>query len=291
MRSRRALLYMPGDDLHKIRKATTLNVDCICMDMEDGVALNRKAEARQTILTALETLDFGRSERMVRINAVGSGLETDDLQAVFTAGPHIRPDSIVTPKVESAEQVRWVSAQIAQAEQRHAWPAGGIGMVILVETALGIVRLAEILSADPRLQAVVFGSEDLAGDIGAVRTPEAWEIFYARSAIVTHAAAFHLQAIDMVYVNFRDPEGLRAEALQGARMGYVGKQIIHPSQVQPTQAAFTPSPEAVAHARRVVEAFEAHQNEGRGAFDLDGKMVDMPILKAALGVLERAKNQ
>jgi len=280
---------MPGDDLHKIRKATTLNVDCVCMDMEDGVALNRKAEARQTILTALETLDFGRSERMVRINAVGTGLESDDLQAVLTAGPHIRPDSIVIPKVESAEQVRWVSAQIAQAEQRHGWPTGGIGLVILVETALGIVRLAEILSADPRLQAVVFGSEDLAGDIGAVRTPEAWEIFYARSAIVTHAAAFNLQAIDMVYVNFRDPEGLRAEALQGARMGYVGKQIIHPSQVQPTQIAFTPSPEAVAHARRVVEAFEAHQSEGRGAFDLDGKMVDMPILKAALGVLERAK--
>lgn len=289
MRARRALLYMPGDDLHKIRKATTLNVDCICMDMEDGVALNRKVEARQTILTALQELDFGRSERMVRINAVGSGLEADDLQAVFGAGAHIRPDSIVVPKVESAGQVRWVSSQIAGAEGRYGWPAGGIGMVILVETALGIVSLREILSADARLQAVVFGSEDLAGDIGAVRTPEAWEVFYARSAIVTHAAAYNLQAIDMVYVNFRDIPGLQAEALQGARMGYAGKQIIHPNQVEPVQAAFTPSAEALAHALRLVAAFEAHQKEGRGAFAFDGKMVDMPILKAAQRVVERAQ--
>ena len=289
MRASRALMYTPGDDLHKIKKATPLHVDRICMDMEDGVAINRKAESRQTIVTALETLDFGRSERMVRINAVGSELEAADLAAVFSAGAHIRPDSIVVPKVESPDQVIWVSQQIAQAERRWGWPVGGIGLVILVESALGIVRLGQILSADERLQAVVFGSEDLAGDIGAVRTPEAWEVFYARSAIVTHAAAFNLQAIDMVYVDFRDLAGLQAEALQGARLGYSGKQIIHPNQVGPVQAAFSPSPEALAHARRVQAAFEAHQSQGRGAFALDGKMVDMPMLKAAQRVLERAQ--
>ncbi len=127
MRARRALLYMPGDDLHKIGKVTTLGVDCACMDMEDGVALNRKVEARQVIVHALQSVDFGCSERLVRINAIGSGLETDDLDALFgdSAPPDLRrPDGIVVPKVESPEQVHWISARLAQAEQRFGWEPG-----------------------------------------------------------------------------------------------------------------------------------------------------------------------
>jgi citrate lyase beta subunit len=279
MRARRALLYMPGDDLHKIRKAATLGVDCICMDLEDGVAQNRKAEARATIAQALAELDFGPAERLVRINPIGSGLEADDLTAALAA----RPDGIVVPKVESAAQIQWVDAEITR---QQAVPTA---LIVLVETALGIVRLAEIAAAAPRLEAIIFGAEDLAGDIGAVRTPGGEEVFYARSAIVTHAAAFGLQAIDMVFVDFHDPEGLRAEALAGARLGYSGKQIIHPAQVEPTQAAFTPSAAEIAAAQRLVDAFAAHQAAGRGAFALDGKMVDAPVMKAAARVLSRAR--
>ncbi len=285
MRARRALLYMPGDDLHKIRKAATLNVDCICMDMEDGVAVNRKAEARATIAAALQSLDFGRSERLARINPVGSGLEREDLAVVLPA----RPDGIVVPKVETGAQVRWVSAQIGAAENERGWPAGEIVLIVLVETARGIVNLAEIASADPRLQALIFGAEDLAGDIGATRTPEGWEVFYARSAVVTHAAAFDLQAIDMVFIDFRDAEGLSREAYQGARLGYSGKQIIHPAQVEPVQQAFTPSDQEIAQALRIMAAFSSHQEAGRGAFALDGKMIDAPIVKAAERVLARAR--
>ena len=139
MRARRALLYMPGDDLHKVSKAATLGVDCACLDMEDGVALNRKAEARQVIVDALQTLDFGRSERLVRINAIGSGLETDDLGALFgeraPTNP-ARPDGIVVPKVESPEQVHWVNDWLAQAEQRHGWAPGSLALIIQIETAL-----------------------------------------------------------------------------------------------------------------------------------------------------------
>ncbi len=285
MRARRALLYMPGDDLHKIRKATTLNVDCICMDMEDGVAANRKAEARATIASALGSLDFGRSERLARINPVGSGLESEDLAVVLPA----RPDGIVVPKVESAAQVRWVSSRIARAEGEHGWPPGAIVLIVLVETARGIVNLAEIAGADPRLQALIFGAEDLAGDMGMVRTREGWEIFYARSAVVTHAAAYNLQAIDMVTIDFRDRESLIREALQGAQMGFAGKQVIHPSQVEPVQEAFTPSAEEIARAERVMEAFSRQQEAGFGAFALDGKMIDAPIVKAAERVLSRAR--
>jgi citrate lyase beta subunit len=255
------------------------------MDIEDGVALNRKDEARATIMEALRTVDFGRAERLVRVNPVGSTLIEADLQAVLPA----QPDGLVIPKVQNAEQVRWVSARLAQAEREQGRLEGATILLALIETARGVVNLKEIASSDPRLQALIFGAEDLAGDIGAVRTREGWEIFYARSAVVTHAAAFGLQALDMVFMNLQDTTELRAECAQAARMAYTGKQVIHPRQVEPVQEAFTPSSEVIAHARRVVEAASQHQQAGAGAFVLDGKMVDAPVVKAAEWVLERAR--
>ncbi|MHB1118500.1 MAG: HpcH/HpaI aldolase/citrate lyase family protein [Bellilinea sp.] len=285
LRSRRALLYVPGDDLHKVEKAAVLGADCVCLDIEDGVALNRKADARATIAGVLSRLDFGRSERLVRINPVGSGLENDDLAAILPA----HPDGIVIPKVQNAGQVQWVSKQIAEAENFYGWEIGGIILLALIESARGVVNLKEIAGADPRLQALIFGAEDLAGDIGAVRTRPGWEIFYARSAVVTHAAAFGLQAIDMVWMDLHDVDGLREESRQGAQMAYAGKQIIHPNQVEPAHTAFAPSDEAIAQARRVVEAAARQQDAGKGAFALAGKMVDMPVVKAAEWVLARAR--
>ena len=285
MRARRGLLYMPGDDLHKVQKATTLGVDTICMDIEDGVALNRKQAARDTIAVALQTLDFGKSERLVRINPVGSGLENEDLLSVL---PY-RPDGIVIPKVQEGDQVRWVSEKISEFERKHAWQAGGIILLALVESARAIVNLAEIASASYRLQGLIFGAEDLAGDIGAVRTRPGWEVFYARSAAVTYAAAFGLQAIDMVFLDFKDEQGLQAESIQGVQMGYSGKQLIHPNQVAPVQEVFSPSDEAIAQALRVLEAAAQQQEAGKGAFALDGKMVDAPVVKTAEWVLARAR--
>jgi len=285
MRARRALLYMPGDDLHKIQKAIGLNVDTICMDIEDAVAHNRKADARATIAEALRTLDFGRSEKLVRINPVGSGLEEDDLLAVLPA----MPDGLVLPKVGDAEYIRWVSYQLTEAERSAGRPEGSMILLALIETARGVVNLKEICQASPRLQGLIFGAEDLAGDIGAVRTRAGWEVFYARSAVVTHAAAYGLQALDMVFMDLHDIDGLREESEEGARMAYTGKQIIHPRQVEPVQAAYTPSAEAIAHARRVVEAAAQNQQAGAGAFVLDGKMVDMPVVRAAERILDRAR--
>jgi citrate lyase beta subunit len=285
MRARRAVLYMPGDDERKIRKAATLGADCVCLDMEDGVALSRKDEARALIPAMLAQLDFGRAERLVRINPFGTGMEADDIRAALA----VRPDGVVIPKVETGDAIRWASSEIATAERKHGWPAGEIALIVMVETALGIVNLREIASSDPRLQGLIFGAEDLAGDIGAVRTPEAWEVFYARSAVVTHAAAFGLQAIDMVYIDYKDTEGLVRESAEGARMGYTGKQVIHPNQIAPVQGAFTPDDAAVMHAQRVMNAMTENQAAGKGAFSLDGKMIDMPLVKAAERVLARAK--
>ncbi len=284
MHSRRALLYMPGDDWKKITKATTLGVDCICMDMEDGVAYNRKAEARQTIARALRELDFGPAEKLARINPVGSGLEAEDLAAVLP----FRPEGIVVPKVDSLAQLAWVGEQIEDAELDRGWPLNSIRMIAIIESPRAILDIKEIASF-PRLDALVFGAEDYAASAGAVRTPEAWEVFYARSAVVTAAAAYGLQAIDMVSVDFKDLEGLRAEAGFGAKLGFAGKQVIHPNQIGPVQAAFTPDERSIVQAREVIAAFEAAEKEGRGALALDGRMIDMPLVKAARQVLERAR--
>jgi citrate lyase beta subunit len=284
MHARRALLYMPGDDRHKIEKALTLGVDCICMDMEDGVAFNRKSEARSTIAQALRELEFGKSEKLARINAVGSGMEKDDILAVLPC----RPDGIVIPKMEELSQIEWASETIEAAELRNGWPVGSIRILVDVETARGMLNLKEIAS-HPRLDALIFGGEDFAASVGATRTQEATELLYAREATVITAAAYGLQAIDIVAIDFKDLDALRQESEFGARLGFTGKQIIHPAQVGPVQTAFTPDDAAIAHAQRIVQTFEASQAKGAGAYALDGKMIDRPLLKNAQKVLDRAK--
>jgi citrate lyase subunit beta-like protein len=284
MRSRRALLYMPGDNWKMITKSITLGVDSICMDMEDGAAITKKAEARQTIAKALQELDFGESEKLARINSVGSGWEKDDIEAVL---PY-QPDGIVIPKVESYEQIEWASKIIEEAELNYGWRVNSLRILIGIETARGVLNLKEIAS-HPRLDAIIFGGEDFAASIGANRTKEAIELLYARQAVIIACAANDLQAIDIVTIDYKDEENLRHESEFGARLGFSGKQIIHPAQVAVVQKAFTPSEEEIAYAKRIVETFEASQKEGRGAYSLDGKMIDMPLLKHAQKVLARAK--
>ncbi len=284
IRPRRAVLFMPGDDLHKIKKAAALAVDSVIMDLEDGVAFNRKAEARQTVAHALTQLDFGASERLVRINPPSSAFEIDDLNAVLPA----HPDGIVIPKVEGADQVQYICDIIAHAEQAAGWELGAIRVLAIIETARGVMNLRDIADADARMDALMFGAEDLAGDIGAIRTPEGWEVFYARSAVVTAAAAYGRQAIDSVFVTLDNLEGLRRETQQALALGYAGKMAIHPRQVPVITEVFTPSDTAVANARHLIEAHAAHQAAGSGVFVWEGRMVDMPMIRAAERVLARA---
>jgi citrate lyase beta subunit len=286
------MLYMPGDSLRKISKAAQLEVDSIVMDLEDGVAFNQKDEARRVSVEALGTLDFGRSERLIRLNPPLSR-ETDRATDLFLADFNntidAHPDGYVIPKVETARQIQIVEHHLDEAERRHGWPAGSIRLLALVETALGVMNLAGVAQASPRLAALMFGAEDLAGDLGAQRTRAGWEVFYARSAVVTAAAAFGLQAIDMVFVDLQDLEGLAAEATLARQMGYEGKMAIHPRQVEVLNRVFAPSPDEIERARRLVEAHAAHQAAGTGAFELGGKMVDLPVVRAAERVLAKAR--
>ncbi|MBP7687079.1 MAG: CoA ester lyase [Thermoflexales bacterium] len=276
MHIRRCLLFMPGDDLKKIQKGISLGVDAIVMDLEDGVALSRKEAARATIATALSDLDFGRSEKIVRLNPIGSGLEFDDLSAILA----LQPDSLMLPKVERADQVQWLD---------HALAGTKIRILAIIETACGVVNLKEIAQASDRLEALIFGAEDLAGDIGATRTPAGWEVFYARSAVVTHAAACGLQAIDTLCVDFNDEAALIEDCRFGVQLGFSGKLAIHPKQVAVIQDAFTPSVETIAAAQRLIDAHSQHQASGVGAFAYEGKMIDRPAIRAAEQVLAKAR--
>lgn len=284
MRSRRALLYVPADDERKINKAASLPVDCVILDLEDGVAPGRKDAARESAVRALQRMDFGNAERLVRINPVDRQPGLQDLEAILPA----RPDGILLPKIDSADTVHRVSETIARMEKKRGWPAGGIALIVIAETARAILRLETICSAEERVQAVIFGAEDLAADIGAVRSAGGMEVFTARSLVVLNAAAAGIQALDVVNVNYRDLEALYADARQAAGMGFAGKQIIHPAQIDPVQRAFTPSEDEVRQAQELIRAFEASVANGKGAFGLDGRMVDMPVIRRAENVLSRA---
>lgn len=209
----------------------------------------------------------------------------DDLAAVRKA----RPDGVVIPKVESAEDLLQIDRFLTQAEQEEGWPEGAIKLHGLIESARGVLFLPQIVAATPRLATLMFGAEDLAGDMGAIRTKEGQEIFYARSAVVTAAAAFGLDVLDMIYTDFRDMEGLAAECQQARQLGYTGKMAIHPKQVAVINEAFSPSPEEIAAATELIAAHDAHQAAGTGAFAFNGKMVDMPMIRAAESIVEKAR--
>ena len=274
---------MPGDSQRKIEKGAGLDVDGVIMDLEDGVALSQKAGAREVTLNALQTLDFGTSEKLVRINPIKSGLEWDDLAATIDG----KPDAYIIPKAERAKPIEKISRWLTIEEDKHGWPDGSIRILAIIETARGVVNLPKITRASSRLDALIFGAEDLASSLGAVRTPGMAEVAYARSAVVIHARARHLQAIDTPYVELQNAEGLAAEAKSARQMGYDGKLAIHPAQVPVITEAFTPDAEEIAQAETLIAAFEAHGEQGTGVFSYEGRMVDMPMIRAARNVLVR----
>lgn len=287
MRIRRALLFMPGDDRAKIEKGAGLDVDSIIMDLEDGVALNRKAPARETVLKALKEVPFNDIECLVRINPVTylHSMWQHDLETTLPG----RPDGYVIPKVENAEQIHRVAEIITQFEKQQRWTEGEIRLLAIIESAKGVVNLNAIASSSDRLDGLIFGAEDLAGDIGAMRTPDGWEVFYARSAVVIHAAAYRLQAIDTPFVDLTvEDSQLLTETEQAHYMGYTGKLAIHPKQVPVIQSVFTPTHAQIERAQALITAHNAHQAEGTGVFVHEGKMVDMPMIRAAETVIARA---
>lgn len=283
--ARRSLLFVPGDSQRKIDKITELAADAIILDLEDAVAPSQKDEARRRVCQVLAALDFGPKERLVRLNAPSSPFLQDDLTAVT----HARPDGLVIPKVQNAAGLQMIGQTVSQIEQQQQWPSGRITLLAIIESAQALVNLKEIAASTSRLSALIFGAEDFTADIGALRTQAGWEILHARSAVVTNAAAYNLDAIDTVVNDYKDKAGLLADAQMGRNLGFKGKLAIHPAQVEIINTVFSPSPEEIAHAQTILKKAAQHQASGTGVFTIGSTMVDAPIIRAAQNLIERAR--
>ncbi|KAI7866723.1 Pyruvate/Phosphoenolpyruvate kinase-like domain-containing protein [Spinellus fusiger] len=272
-RIRRTLFYVPGSDERKIHKSISMKVDCVVYDLEDSVSDNKKGIARHQVIDALEASEHGKTEKAVRINAVGSGLELDDLNLHSK-----RLQTIVIPKVQSAKDIQFVSRMIdvvAVESQRER-----IRLIASMESALGIMNIKEIATADPRLDALI---------VSLIRTSSRKEMMFPRQTIVNAATAYGLQAIDLVCVDYQNEQVLLEECKEGREFGFSGKQAIHPSQIDTIQRTFLPDPADVEKAARILEKTEMFAAKGVGAFALDGKMIDMPVMKWAQKIIDKAK--
>lgn len=301
-RPHRAMLYLPGSNTKILMKGTTLHVDSVCMDLEDSVAASQKATARQNIIQALANSQNNTQsnttedkklhmlpERYVRINPVGSGYEEDDIRAIFGAKDSVLPDAIVLPKVESIAHLDWVESRVQQLIKHHGkHNSGRIPIIAIIETAKAIVNLPSIVQSS-HLCALIFGADDFAASIGASRSPANDEVAYARAATLTAAKAYNLDALDMVCIDFNDNERFRRECTEGARMGFNGKQVIHPNQLPIANECFAPSKERIEWAEQIVTANMNHNASGKGAFQLNGQMIDAPTVKQAEVVLAKAR--
>lgn len=294
IKPRRAILYVPGNDRRKIDKVRTVNVDCAVLDCEDGVAMSMKSEARNLISTIDENFDFGRSEYAVRINSIDSGLADEDLRSILTSKR--LPDTIMIPKVEDVNHVVWIDEKI-KSYLKSSSNNRKLSLVIFIESAKSFLNLQKICESAVNLlnnkmcsiEGLVFGSDDFCADIGATRSTEGLELLAARQIFVIVAKCFRLQAIDMVHINYKDIDGLSKISTEGAKMGFTGKQVIHPNQVPIVQKAFSPSEEKIKWATDLIRQFELHQKEGRGAFTFQGAMIDKPLLLQAQNIINIAK--
>eukprot|EP00064_Thunnus_orientalis_P008189 superscaffoldBa00000959_g8212 len=256
-----------------------------------GVAepIGVKTEARETIPRMLAELDLGRTEKCVRVNSVSSGLAEADLQVILEA--EVLPPAIMLPKVEDTQEVQWFVDRFQHNLKGRALTEP-IRLVTFVETAVGLLNFKVVCEEIRRLapkaglhhDGVVFGSDDFCASIGATRTKDARELLYARQKVVVTTKAFGLQAIDLVHIDYKDTEGLRQQAREGALMGFTGK-VIHPGQIQVVQEEFSPSQQRVQWAKELIAAFDQYQKEGKGAFTFRGSMIDMPSLKQAQNIL------
>jgi citrate lyase subunit beta/citryl-CoA lyase len=284
----RSLLFVPAHDERKLAKGLTCGADALIVDLEDAVPDADKARARG-MCAEFVGQHHARLPLFVRVNAISTGMLLEDLAAVVGA----RPAGIMLPKCASGRDIALVDAYLAALEVREGLAVGAIRILpIVTESAASLFSIGSYGEMpNPRLCGMLWGGEDLAADIGSAanRGPDGrYSAPYqlARSLTLLGASAAAVPAVDAVYTNFRDTEGLLAEATEALRDGFSSKAAIHPDQVGPINAAFTPDPQDVARARRVLDAFDAAP--GQGAIAIDGKMLDRPHYRAAQRLLARA---
>ena len=277
-RPRRSVIYMPGANTRALEKAKSLPADSLILDLEDAVAPDAKAQARENIRAALVT-GFGHREAVVRINGLNTQWGLDDLKAFADT----KADAILLPKVESASQIRDVASLLKQFN-----PESTMKIWAMIETPLAIFKLPEIASSHPMLEALVLGTSDLVKDLHARHTPSRVETQTALSLSVLAARAHQLCVLDGVHLSLDDEDGLRQSCIQGRDMGFDGKTLIHPSQIALANQIFGPLPEEIDEARQRITAYEAAISSGAGIAVLNGKLVEELHIQDAKRILALA---
>jgi citrate lyase subunit beta/citryl-CoA lyase len=289
-RLRRSAHFVPGANEKMLHKSIATAADCLILDLEDAVVPDRKDDARVIVSEWLRDVDFQGKERTVRMNPLDTPWGLKDLEITMRHPP----DAYVVPKVSTLEQLHTISAELSRWEQEYGHPADQVGLILVsTETPLGALNIASFAEC-PRVISMSWGAEDLSAALGAPRNrrPDGsyLDVYsHCRTMTLLAAAAGEVQPMDTVYVDFNDPEGLRAECQEAAWMGFTGKITIHPNQIDIVNAAFSPDADEVDEAGRLVEAFAEAEKEGLMAISFEGKMVDVPHLTRAKKILARAE--
>ena len=271
-RLRRSMMFVPGNNPGMIRDAHIYGADSIMFDLEDSVAYTEKDAARFLVYNALKTLHFGTKETVVRINDLSSGLGVEDLEAVVRAGVQV----VRLPKTDNAQDV---------IEREAGIPVGTTGMMAAIESANGVLNAVEIAKASDRLIGIALGAEDYVTDLKTTRS-DGVELLFARCMILNAARAAGIAALDTVFSNVNDEEGFIAEATLIKKLGFDGKSVINPRQIEPLHKVFMPSEKDLNKARAIMEAIAEANARGSGVASLNGKMIDKPVVTRAKRLLE-----
>ena len=281
----RTMLYLPGNNPNMLVRGHLFGPDGIIMDLEDAVALSEKDAARIMVSKFLRQGEFGSCEVTVRINGADTEFWKKDLAAVI---PAKRLDGIRLPKADDPETIRIVDEEISRLEDANGIPQGRTKLFCILETARGIWNAYDVAKASPRVTAILPGGEDLVADLKTSRSADGAELEWTRKMMVIAARAAGVDAIDTVYPRVSDDEGLRREASLSKQLGYDGKSVIHPNQIPIIHEVFTPTEAEIDKALRIVAAAKEAAERGLGAVSVDGRMVDVPVVKRAEYILVKA---
>ncbi len=283
MRLIRSWLFVPGDRQRMIDKALALSSDAVIFDIEDSVTPENKSKARGLISKALGR-PKGGPLRFVRLNGLDSVWTDKDLEAVVRSGL----TGLMIPKVHSVDNLRDFDGRLSKFETGAGLAIGSVRLVAVIESARGLVNAPAIADSSPRLTALMFGAEDFALDLGIISSHvrDPGDMLYARSAAAIAAASARLQAIDRIVKDITDQECLQRDTLKAVELGFTGKAVIHPDQIETVHRAFTPSEEEVVWARRVISAYDEASARGDGAIAVEGRLIDWPIVEQARRIVE-----
>lgn len=282
---RRSMLFLPGNTPNMIINGDALGADCIILDLEDAVSPDEKDSARLLVRSAMKNMGFRGVEITVRINSIDTEYWRDDLEAIIP----LKPDFIMPPKSGCAEVIKKIDAYITGIEEKCGMDKGGVKLIPLIETALGVENAFNIATASKRVAALFLGGEDLTADLRCKRTKSGNEINYARTRLVCAARAAGIDVYDTPFTDVNDDEGIIADAEYAKSLGFSGKAAIAPRHVRAINEVFSPSLKDIRYAQDVFEAIRLGKEQGKGAVSLRGKMIDKPIVERARQTLEAAK--